>query len=224
MPGGRATISTPVEPRSDGIGQRQASVAATEQLLEAAFESGLEGQEGRPELVRDHRIELDDQLASLGDRGAQVEGLGLERLEPDLQLGVLLDRVRIGRPELVIAPSQLRQAAGCRDRPVGRRGRPALGDDRDGRLEGGRVVGNEVVVDAHRLVGSHRVFHHDLGSRGGRFGLVAGRFADIRGRRGRSHAKARQSEIAQSGELHEDALAQAVEPEPRLKLGVIGRA
>ncbi len=148
------------------------------------------------------------------DRGAQVGGLGLERLESDLELGVFLDRERVGRPELVVATAKLGQSSG-RGRRLDRRCRgPRLGSNVERRLEGGRVLGDDLVV---QVVGRFLV-----GDRRGIGGV--GRIHLARERVARGHPETGETELAQSRELDEHALAQSLEPEARLQLGVIGGA
>ena len=61
--------------------------------------------------------------------------LRLERLEPRLELGVLLDGERVGRAELVVAAAELGEPARGGRRSVGAAAGPACGDSRERRLE-----------------------------------------------------------------------------------------
>src|SRR4029453_3685095 len=93
------------------IGQRQLGEATAEQLLEPSLERRLERRERRAELGGDHQVQLADQLPRTGDGRPQVRALGLERLEPGLELGVLLDGIWVRCAELVEAAAELPEAA-----------------------------------------------------------------------------------------------------------------
>ena len=210
LPGGRATISMPVEPEVGRVGQRQPGEAAAEQLLEAGREGGLERGERRPEPIRDHRVELGDQLARPDDRGPQVGRLRLERLEPRLERRVLVDRVRIDRAELVEAAAELAEPAGLGG---GRRrwlGRPDRRDEREGRLEGGGLVGD----------GVRRPSSVGVEARRRSSASVAAMAASVRPAIAAAARRAI-AEVAEPGELDDDALVQRLEPEPRLELDVV---
>jgi hypothetical protein len=136
-------------------------VAAPEQLLEPTVERRLERSERGGELVRDHRVELGDQLAGAVDRLAQVGLLGFERFEAALQRGVLVDGEGICRAELVVATPKRGEPA-RRGRLVGRRDcRPTIGDRRKRVFERGRFV--RIVGFAFKHIGRGRLCFRVVG-------------------------------------------------------------
>ncbi len=141
------------------------------------------------------------------------EVLCLEGVQPRLELSVLIDGVRIGRPELVVAPAQLREPPRRRRRDRRRLVGPPPRDSGQGALEDGGVFGEPVAV---------RSFLRRVESIGHRAAVVAPR-AGIRADRGALHTETREPEPAHPGELHEHAFAQRVESQPCLELGVVRR-
>ena len=207
------------------VGQRQLGEAAAEELLEAVREGALERGERRPEPIRDHRVELGDQVAGADDGGPQVGCLRLERLESRPERRVLIDGVRVDRAELVEAAPQLPEPDRARCR--GRRwlGRPQRRHAGQRALERRDVVRDGVVVGG---VGGRR--DGRIGRRGGRSVTSSASVS-----RGRRVALARpilpgqlpqpgDPEISQAAQLDDHALVQRLEPEPGLEIDVVRAA
>ena len=137
------------------VRQRQLREATAEQLLEPRRERRLQGPERCPEAVRDHRVQLGDEVACAHDGGPQVRILGLERLQPDAEGRVLIHGIRVHRSQLVEASTELAEAnrAGCRQAGWLR------GPDRHGPIDGGLERRHFVrygAVVARRVFGEDR--------------------------------------------------------------------
>ena len=205
------------------VGQLEPGEAATEQLLEAFVERGLERPEGGLELVGDQRAELVDERAGSGDRRAQVVTLSLERLDPLAQLGVFLDRERIGRAELVEPPAERRQSAGRRRVAHGPGGFPGRHHVGQQRLELGAL---DVALGSAVALGSVR---ESFGSVRCRDRVVAtvhrpDRLVGDVGQVGRGRAQGPDAEGPDAGQLDQDLLPDGVQAKPTFELGDLGGA
>ena len=119
-----------------GIGQGEAGVATTEELLEALVERSLERLERPAELVRDQPVQLPDELPRVLDGGLEVRALDLEPVEARLDLRVLVRGERVDGAEVVEPAAQGRQLRRCRRLACRRRRGPARPPRASGRPRG----------------------------------------------------------------------------------------
>ncbi len=140
LPGGRATISTPVAARSVGSVRSSRAKPPPKSCLKRTSKAVSSARN----VVRNWSA---ISIAS-SSMSVRVRAIAARRsapwvssdVEPGLQVGVLLDRERVRRTELVEPPPQGCQPAGRRRLDRGRRGLPGREDERQDRLELGRLV------------------------------------------------------------------------------------